>query len=255
MAPTYHLRPGTFSDIPAVSNLYVQGFDKEPLLDYMFPGRRVNRAPFDTWILRRFRLRYWTSGYFLTIVFACDEDEDEDGIDGDDDAKEKGEIEKSRQRQEKGRPVGFTWWHRPAESLPFRERWLSPYAWFRPVISTILTLHSRLFPISSIDPYPLGIYDRVFAKIEPEILNSSRRRAAWYLATVAVDPAVQGHGVGAMLVRDGLRKADHEGVATWLVGLRGLERYYDRFGFLEVGRANVGELKDWEGGSIMFRGE
>lgn len=61
--------------------------------------------------------------------------------------------------------------------------------------------------------------------------------------------------MGAMLIRDGLRKADYEGVATWLVGLRGLERYYNRFGFLEVGRANVGELKDWEGGSIMFRGE
>ncbi|KAH7148769.1 acyl-CoA N-acyltransferase [Dactylonectria macrodidyma] len=226
MAPTYHLRPGTYSDIPAASSLYIQSFDKEPLLDYMFPGRHDDRAPFDTWILRRFRLRYWTSGYFLTMVFSG-----------------------------RGRAVGFTWWHRPLVSLSFRERWLTPYAWFRPVASAILTLHSRLFPIPSIDNHRLGVYDRVFAAIGPGILNSPRRRAAWYLSSLGVDPAVQGHGVGAMLVRDGLRKADREGVATWLVGLRGLERYYSRFGFVEVARANVGELKDWEGGSIMFRSE
>ncbi|KAH7149529.1 hypothetical protein B0J13DRAFT_663284 [Dactylonectria estremocensis] len=252
MAPTFHLSPGTFADIPAASNLYIQSFDKEPLLDYMFPGRHDDRAPFDTWILRRFRLRFWTKGYFLTMVFAGDEDDAEDWIDEDDAAEDKREL---AQKPGRGRPVGFTWWHRPLESLSFQERWLTPYAWFRPVVSTILSLHSRLFPIRSIDAHRLGIYDRVFTAIEPGILNSPRRRAAWYLSSLGVDPAVQGHGIGAMLVRDGLRKADREGVATWLVGLHGLERYYSRFGFVEVGRANVGELKDWGGGSIMFRSE
>jgi predicted N-acetyltransferase YhbS len=58
-----------------------------------------------------------------------------------------------------------------------------------------------------------------------------------------------------MLIRDGLAQADRVGAVTWLVGLRGLERYYSRFGFVEVARANVGELKDWEGGSIMFRND
>lgn len=40
---------------------------------------------------------------------------------------------------------------------------------------------------------------------------------------------------------------------VWLIGLRGTDRFYTRFGFKEVGRANVGELSEWDGGIVMFR--
>jgi hypothetical protein len=128
MPPYYHLRPGTWSDVPASAVLYMKSFDKEPLLDYMFPSRQTNPQFFHTWITRRFRLRYWTPGYFLTMVVAYDEEDENDDeehlseIDGHDEKLQK--KEKKRKRQ--GRPVGFTWWHRPAESLSFYERWLSP---------------------------------------------------------------------------------------------------------------------------------
>lgn len=92
----HRIRPGTTADITAATNLYMQSFDKEKLLDFMFPNRHTDSTPFRMWIARRFLLRYWTPGYVLTML---------------DDPK--------------GRPVAFTWWHIPDESLSFRQRWLS----------------------------------------------------------------------------------------------------------------------------------
>ncbi|KAM0341772.1 hypothetical protein ACHAPQ_000322 [Fusarium lateritium] len=215
----HRIRPGTTADITAAMNLYMQSFDKEKLLDFMFPGRHTDSTPFRMWIARRFLLRYWTPGYVLTML---------------DDPK--------------GRPVAFTWWHIPDESLSFRQRWLS-------LLRAVLKLHSFLFPIRGVDNHRLGIYDRVFSTIEPDVLNSPRRRSAWYLSSLGVSPDIQGAGYGSLLLQHGLEAADRAGVPTWLVGLRGLDRFYSRFGFVEVARANIGELKDWDGGVIMFRGE
>jgi hypothetical protein len=92
----HRIRPGTTADITAATNLYMQSFDKEKLLDFMFPSRHTDSTPFRMWIARRFLLRYWTPGYVLTML---------------DDPK--------------GRPVAFTWWHIPDESLSLRQRWLS----------------------------------------------------------------------------------------------------------------------------------
>ncbi|KAM0200275.1 hypothetical protein ACHAPI_002699 [Fusarium lateritium] len=222
----HRIRPGTTADITAAMNLYMQSFDKEKLLDFMFPGRHTDSTPFRMWIARRFLLRYWTPGYVLTML---------------DDPK--------------GRPVAFTWWHIPDESLSFRQRWLSLHAWMTPIVRAVLKLHSFLFPIRGVDNHRLGIYDRVFSTIEPDVLNSPRRRSAWYLSSLGVSPDVQGAGYGSLLLQHGLEAADRAGVPTWLVGLRGLDRFYSRFGFVEVARANIGELKDWDGGVIMFRGE
>lgn len=57
-----------------------------------------------------------------------------------------------------------------------------------------------------------------------------------------------------MLLIDGLQRADRSGgAAAWLIGVAGVEAFYQRHGFVEVGRANVGELSGWDGGSVMFR--
>lgn len=92
----HHIRPGTTADLTVATDLYMQSFDKETLLDFMFPSRHTDSTPFREWVTRRFRMRYWTPGYVLTML---------------DDAR--------------GRTVGFTWWHIPDDSLSFRERWLS----------------------------------------------------------------------------------------------------------------------------------
>lgn len=223
---THHIRPGTTADLTVATDLYMQSFDKETLLDFMFPSRHTDSTPFRKWVTRRFRMRYWTPGYILTML---------------DDAR--------------GRTVAFTWWHIPDNSLSFRERWLSLHAWVAPIMLAALKVHSYIFPLRHVDSHRLGIYDRVFTTIEPDILNSPRRRSAWYLSSLGVSPHVQGSGYGSLLLQHGLEAADHAGVPTWLVGLRGLDKFYKRFGYVEVARANVGELKDWDGGIIMFRGD
>ncbi|KAF7547570.1 hypothetical protein G7046_g8961 [Stylonectria norvegica] len=227
----YRLRPGGYSDIPTSIDLYIKSFDGEALLDYMFPNRRTDPTVYNTWLTRRYYARYWTPGYFLTMLVI-------------DDGTRAG-----------GHAVGFTWWQQPASSLTFAQRWLSPYAWICPIMQTIYRIRDRFFPIPNCDMHRVDIFTRVFAEVEPKLLNSPRRRDAWYLSSLGVDPEKQGKGFGSLLMQDGLRKVDAAGAASWLIGLRGLENYYYRYGFVEVARANVGELKDWDGGAIMFRGE
>lgn len=126
-------------------------------------------------------------------------------------------------------------------------------AWVAPIMRAYLNVHEYLFPFGTTHPDRMGMYDRVIASEAPSFINTPRRQSAWYLSSLGVNPQEQGTGIGSMLLVDGLRDADHAGAATWLVGLRGLETYYSRFGFVEVARLNVGELKDWDGGSVMFR--
>lgn len=97
----YYIRPGRFSDLSAASELYTKSFGKEPLLDFIFPSRQEDPGSFHLWIARKFEDRWWTPGWTFTMLL---------------------------QRDEKGteRPLGFTWWERPHETLTFREKWLSP---------------------------------------------------------------------------------------------------------------------------------
>lgn len=93
----------------------------------------------------------------------------------------------------------------------------------------------------------------VIHDLEPQFLNTPRRKEAWYLSTLSVHPVYQGQRLGRALVEEGLELVDRTGSASYLIGLRSVEAFYPKFGFKEVFRANVGELKDWDGGSVMFR--
>ncbi|EGY13436.1 uncharacterized protein VDAG_00118 [Verticillium dahliae VdLs.17] len=78
--------------------------------------------------------------------------------------------------------------------------------------------------------------------------------AAARASQIARDASFFGQGAGSWLVRDALsRVVDPEGAACWLIGLEGVEPFYDRFGFREVDRANEGRLADWTGGAVMIR--
>lgn len=71
----------------------------------------------------------------------------------------------------------------------------------------------------------------------------------WYLATLGVEPHLQGHGVGSALLRAGLRRADEEGVPAYLESSKDRNvPLYARFGF-EV----VEELHSRTGAPPMWR--
>jgi GNAT superfamily N-acetyltransferase len=84
---------------------------------------------------------------------------------------------------------------------------------------------------------PLG-YDR-YCRIVA-FMHAQAERAipadAWYLSILGVDPAVQGHGIGARLLAPTLAEADAAGVVTWLETFttRGA-RFYERVGFALIG--------------------
>jgi len=81
---------------------------------------------------------------------------------------------------------------------------------------------------------------------------SGAREQNWYLYLLAVHPASQGKMHGRELVQWGVDEAKNEGVCASVIAAKGKDRFYGRFGFVEVGRANVGPLASIEGGAIMF---
>lgn len=62
----------------------------------------------------------------------------------------------------------------------------------------------------------------------------------WYLAVLGADPAAQGRGHGAALLRSGLAKADADGLATYLESSKASNLpFYEHFGFEVVGEVEL----------------
>ena len=224
----YTLRPGRASDVPHLVNIYQLSFANDTLIDILFPNRHTHPHVLQTYVRRLFASRYHSINYNLTVLA-------------------------SGATQE---PVGFTWWKTPAARLTFWQRWLSPWAWWCTVLDGCFKVRDWLFPIRDLDEETYSSFMRTFStQVEPGLLSTQRRKEAFYLSTLAVLPSLQGQGLGGWLMRDGLQKVDEQGAAAWLIGLKGIEPYYERYGFETKGRANVGDLSNWDGGAIMFRNE
>jgi ribosomal protein S18 acetylase RimI-like enzyme len=121
------------------------------------------------------------------------------------------------------------------------------------VLLTWSKFTERIWPCRSADPEWVNVFACVGDITRDILKDPPQRQQAWYLSTLAVDPAFQGKGFGSMLVAHTLQRVDEEGVPAWLIGRRDVEAFYERLGFTEKGRANVGPLAIWDGGAIMFR--
>ncbi|KAL6915231.1 hypothetical protein FSHL1_012886 [Fusarium sambucinum] len=220
----YRIRPATYSDVPAVTRLYASSFGNEPLIDFFFPTRKQEPESFYTWAYRRNLCRYWTLGYSLKVM-----------------------VDKH------DHPVGFSWWKRPTVSYSFLEKISSLSFWICPLVKAVTAVKNLLSPVHGFEPRNMEAFERSLSIVEPRVLDTPARREGQYLALLAIDPVLQGQGLGQILLEDDLRTVDQEGSVAWLISLAGLESFYTKFGFRETAKINIEELGHWKGGMIMLR--
>ncbi|KAM0254948.1 hypothetical protein ACHAQJ_006256 [Trichoderma viride] len=235
MPPPFRLRPGSASDLTHAVRLYDACLGSDKLVELLFP--RGRQAGYKTYLYRLYGKRYWSVEWMFTYL-----------------------VRESEQGEEE--VVGFSCWKKPKDEVGFVERWFSLFAWIAPIMRTFISIQNTLSP-PKIDVYAALAFDRCYPPIDAMLFADKKRDEWWYLSTLAVLPSFQGQGLGGLLLNQGLEKADmrqqkKQGgeVArgkVWLIGLRGTDVYYSRFGFKEVGRANVGDLSEWDGGIVMFR--
>ncbi|KAK2019121.1 acetyltransferase [Colletotrichum eremochloae] len=234
--PEFRVRPGTSADLPAVADIYMASFGDDWAVQKMHPRRREFPDDWRAWSHRFFYARYWGPEQQLFYVLVVPDLSSASGE----------------------RVVAFMWWRRPyptPEEKSATEGPLTIRGWLKPVLLGLNSLSGYLWPPRCVDPELADIFDDTHVASDPikDDPEHPRRKNAWYLSTLAVHPEFQGKGYGSLLVREGLQQVDKEGVPAWLIGLGGVEPFYERLGFVVKGRANVGRLADWDGGSIMYR--
>lgn len=123
----------------------------------------------------------------------------------------------------------------------------------REVVSYRSYVSTYIWPNRAADPTKTYILQESFPLFSHHWSGS--RQQNWYLSTLATHPDFQGQGIGKELVKWGIDEADKENVCASVISSDGNEGFYGQSGFIEVGRANVGRLKEngIKGGAIMFR--
>lgn len=67
------------------------------------------------------------------------------------------------------------------------------------------------------------------------------KEPSWYLPMIGVDPGLQGHGYGSMLLRHALRLCDQDGLPAYLESSNPKNvPLYERFGFKIIGEIQAG---------------
>lgn len=105
-------------------------------------------------------------------------------------------------------------------------------------------------PVGCLVSYPGEIYREARAltfslipEVDRDLLEASAPETGpgeYYLDTLAVVPSFRGYGIGAMLLKDGIRKAERLGYACVSLIVEAektrLQEYYAQLGFREQGR-------------------
>lgn len=84
---------------------------------------------------------------------------------------------------------------------------------------------------------------------------SGARAQNWTLEMLATHPGFRFRGIGRDLVEWGTGRAEKDGICASVISSYEGTGFYEKLGFVEVGRANVGEMitHGIQGGAIMFR--
>ena len=83
---------------------------------------------------------------------------------------------------------------------------------------------------------------------------SGPRKECWLIDVLCVHPDFQHRGIGRSLAMKAVELGEGEDpmVPVAVIASATGDRFYNKLGFKEVGRADVGDLKDVKGGSIKF---
>ncbi|MBW5483143.1 GNAT family N-acetyltransferase [Streptomyces bambusae] len=86
----------------------------------------------------------------------------------------------------------------------------------------------------------LGDTADLFRQAAEAAAGQGAKEPHWYLAVVGADPAAQGQGHGAALLRSGLAKADADGLPVYLESSKPDNLpFYEHFGFTVLGEAQL----------------
>ncbi|MGB8939843.1 MAG: GNAT family N-acetyltransferase [Streptomyces sp.] len=86
----------------------------------------------------------------------------------------------------------------------------------------------------------LGDRAPLFQEATAAAVEHGPQEPHWYLAVVGADPAAQGQGHGAALLRSGLAKADADGLPVYLESSKPANLpVYEHFGFEVLGEAQL----------------
>lgn len=109
-----------------------------------------------------------------------------------------------------------------------------------------------LWPNRAADPDKINILDETFPLFAHHWTEP--RQQNWYLEFLCTHPGYQGQGLGKELVLWGVNRAKEDKICASVISAAGKEAFYGRYGFVEVGRANVGRLGACgiRGGAILF---
>jgi GNAT superfamily N-acetyltransferase len=110
---------------------------------------------------------------------------------------------------------------------------------------------SYLWPDRSADPEHIAAFKAAVPLAAH--LWSGDREDSWYLDLLCTHPDFEGKGHGSSLVKWGIGRAGEEGICASVIAAWAKDPFYERFGFKEAGRADVGPIAGVKGGAVMFK--
>lgn len=220
-----HVRQGTLDDVPQIAECFAKGFiDDDVFGRFMHPKR--HEYP-DDW------LRHWNKdirNHVLDPSGTCLVRTDDEGV-------VKGCT--FMVRLGKGGEANAA-----AETVT--------HAATRHGYAAQDKLEESIWTHRSADKKTMEIFDRNWDNIKHHFTGS--REECWFVELLCIHPDSQRRGYGRDLLNAALEicKAEEPAVPLSIIASEIGDPYYEKFGFREVGRANVGEMSGVQGGSLKF---